>query len=208
MIRSTLALAFALAAFAPACSRGGGDGGSIDVDALPCEKRTPASSFDASEGFVQCQGPKDEVKLGKFTCKKGTTVSVYAKSKTLRECWVAAPVTVGDATCTGGVTLYPDGQLLRCQLDAALKKNGLDMPKGAWITFAASGAPKRIELPQGGTIGALECKGYQNYVYESGKPKKCELAKPATVGGAAKKAGETVCLDEGGKLVECSSLKF
>jgi hypothetical protein len=199
-----LASALALASLA-ACSKGGG---TIDVEKLPCDKRTPASGSDGTEGFVQCSAPKEAVELGKFTCKKGTTVSVYEKAKTLRECWVATPVTVDDATCTGGVTLYPDGKLLRCQLDAALKKNGVDMPKGAWITFTPSGAPKRIELPQGGTLGAYKCKGYWNYVYESGKPKKCELADAATIGGAAKKAGETVCFDEGGKLVECSTLKF
>lgn len=205
MFRRALTLAL-LSLPLVACSRSSG-ASNIDVEKLPCTKRVPTSSIDVSEGFVSCQQPTEEIKLGAFTCKKGTTVGVYTKAKTLRECWVAQATTVDGVSCTGGVTLYPDGKLLRCQLDAEVSRNGLTVPKGAWLTLTPSGAPKRLELPQGGTIGSYKCKGFMNLVYENGKPRRCELAEPTTVDGQAKKAGETVCFNESGKLTDCASVK-
>lgn len=190
---------------AAACSKGSAK---IDVEKLPCTERRPTSGFELPEGFISCTQAKEEIKIGDFVCKKGTSVGVYEKSKTLEECWVASPVKVDGVQCTGGVTLLPDGKLRRCQLDAELQKDGLTMPKGAWITFTNTGHPRRIELPQGGTIGPYKCKGYQNFVYEGGKPKKCDLADATTIEGQAKKAGESVCFDEGGKLIDCAKVKL
>lgn len=204
--RLFLSLTVALGLSAAACSKGSS---TIDVEKLPCTERRPTSSFDYPEGYVACMQPTAEIKVGPYTCKKGTTVGVYTKTKTLQECWVAAPTKVGDVSCTGGVNLFPNGTLRRCQLDAELQKNGITMPKGAWITFyEGAGNPRRIELPQGGTIGPYKCKGYMNYVYENGKPKKCELGAEATIEGQAKKVGDNVCFDEAGKLTDCAKLKL
>ncbi len=187
------------------CSKGDGK---IDVEKLPCTERRPTSGLDVPEGYIACTGPKEEIKVGDFVCKKGTTVGVYSKSKTLEECWVKAPVKVDGAHCTGGVALFPDGKLRRCQLESELSRDGLTMPKGAWITFTQSGHPRRIELPQGGTIGPYKCKGYQNFVYEGGKPKKCQLAEATTIDGQPRKADETVCFDEAGKSTDCGKVKL
>ncbi len=181
----------------------------IDVEKLPCTERRPTASFELPERYVACTQPTTEIKLGPYTCKKGTTVGVYENSKTLETCWVAQPVQVDGVLCTGGVSLLPSGKLRRCQLEAQLERNGLTMPKGAWITFyPESGNPRRIELPQGGRIGPYSCRGYTNYAYESGKPKKCELAAEATIDDKPRKAGEIVCFAEDGKSTDCSSLKL
>lgn len=180
----------------------------LDVEKLPCKERRPTSSI-AGAGYIACTGPDKDIDVGNgMVCKAGATLGVYTKTKTVYECWVKTPVKLDGVSCTGGVQLYPEGKLRRCQLDAELARKDLAIPKGSWVTFTAEGDMRRIELPTPAALGALKCKGYMNFVYANGKPNRCELAEPATVDGQAKKAGEAICLDEGGKLADCSKYSF
>lgn len=179
----------------------------IDVEKLPCKERRPTSG--SAGGYIACSGPDKDIDVGNgMVCKAGTTIGVYTKTKTVHECWVKTPVKVDGVSCTGGVQLYPEGKLRRCQLDAELARKSLAIPKGSWVTFTAEGDMRRIELPTPAALGPVKCKGYMNFVFPSGKPNRCELAEPATVDGQAKKAGEIVCLDEAGKLTDCSKFSF
>lgn len=186
-----------------------GGGKTIDVEKLPCKERRPSSAMGLKEGFINCTAPSEDVDLGGgMVCKKGASLGVYSTSKTLRECWVKAPLKVDGAQCTGGVQLYPNGKLRRCQLDAAYEKNGLTLPKGSWITWSDAGDPRRLELLQPTAVGPYKCKGYTNYAWPSGKLQKCELAEPATIEGQAKKVKDVVCFGEDGKLTDCSKFSL
>lgn len=179
----------------------------IDVEKLPCADRKPASG--AQGGYIQCTNPSSDVEVGGgLVCRKGSTIGVYTKSKSIYECWVTKPATVDGVSCTGGVSLFPDGKLRRCQLAGDLSRSGLTLPKGSWITFTDKGDLRRLELLTPTAVGPVTCKGYMNFVYPSGKPSRCELAQPATIDGQQKKATEVVCLDEAGKLMDCSKVSF
>jgi hypothetical protein len=193
----------ALSVVTPGC----GGKKTLDVEKLPCAERRPASGSHGA--FIQCTNPSADIDVGGgLVCRKGSTLGVYTKTKTVYECWVTKPSTVDGVSCTGGVSLFADGKLRRCQLAADLSRSGLTLPKGSWITFTEGGDLRRLELPTPTQVGPVSCKGYMNFVYPSGKPNRCELAQPTVLDGQQKKASEVVCLDEAGKLADCSKYSF
>jgi hypothetical protein len=187
---------------------GCGGAKTIDVAKLPCKERKPGVGAGGL-AYIGCSAPTEDIDVGNgMVCKKGSTLSVYEKTKSVYECWVTKPVKVGDVSCTGGVSLFPDGKLRRCQLDGELAQKGLVLPKGSWITFTQAGEPRRLELLTPTQVGPAKCKGYMNFVFPDGKLNRCELAEPATIDGQPKKAAEIICLDAAGKLAECSKFSF
>jgi hypothetical protein len=202
-IRAWVFAATALALFAGAagCSRGAST--KVDPDKLACE---PGSKKDviSKTKVVQCK-LAEELKTGSLVCPKGSMVMIYPEGQ-IKQCWIQAPATIDGVTCKAGVTLSKDGRLLRCQLGAAKKLGGLELPKETWVSFYQPGGTfKRIEAGSGplDLLGA-KCKGAFNFLHPNGKLQRCELAENKTLDGKEYKVGQTVCFDDGGKVAECS----
>lgn len=123
------------------------------------------------------------------------------------------PTTVSGIPCTRYLwTWKKDGSIEQCQLAAAARSNGIDIPEGSTVFFYPGGKHTlHVWFSKPTTVQGIPCNGgryskIDTAFYESGKLKGIFISKPITLQGMPikKSVFSPLYLYENGKVKECT----